>query len=57
MFTGLRPGTSPAWAGDDGKKDTADSTKTTSSDKTAKSDKTADSTKTAASESSPVIEH
>jgi len=48
--------TSPAWAGDDGKKDTADSTKTTSSDKTAKSDKTADSTKTAASESSPVIE-
>jgi hypothetical protein len=48
--------TSPAWAGDDGKKDTADSTKTTSSDKSAKSDKTADSTKTAASESSPVIE-
>jgi hypothetical protein len=48
--------TSPAWAGDDGKKDTADSTKTTSTDKTAKSDKTADSTKTAASESSPVIE-
>src|SRR5277367_2307711 len=48
--------TSPAWAGDDGKKDTADSTKTTSPDKTAKSDKTADSTKTAASETSPVIE-
>src|SRR5271154_541016 len=48
--------TSPAWAGDDGKKDTGDSTKTTSSDKTAKSDKTPDSTKTAASASSPVIE-
>ncbi len=48
--------TSPVWAGDDGKKDTADSTKTTSSDKTAKSDKTADSTKTGSGDSSPVIE-
>ena len=48
--------TSPVWAGDDGKKDTADSAKTTSSDKTAKSDKTADSTKTGSGDSSPVIE-
>jgi len=54
LALGLAAG--PAWAGDDGKTDTASTTKTTSSDKTAASDKTAGPTKTAAGESSPVIE-
>ena len=54
LALGLAAG--PAWAGDDGKADTATTTKTTSSDKTAASDKTAGPTKTAAGESSPVIE-
>ncbi|MGA8072174.1 MAG: hypothetical protein WB995_01785 [Candidatus Acidiferrales bacterium] len=48
--------TGPAWAGDDGKKETAGTANTTSSDKTGASDKTAGPTKTAAGESSPVIE-
>ena len=56
LLLALGLATSPAWAGDDGKKDTADSTKTSSSDKTAKSDKTADSTKTAGTDSNPAVE-
>ncbi len=54
LALGLAAG--PAWAGDDGKTDTASTTKTTSSDKTAVTDKTAGPTKTATGESSPVIE-
>ncbi len=54
LALGLAAG--PAWAGDDGKTDTASTTKTTSSDKTAATDKTAGPSKTAAGESSPVIE-
>jgi hypothetical protein len=48
--------TGSAWAGDDGKKDTASTTRTTSPGKTAASDKTAGSKETAAGESSPAIE-
>jgi hypothetical protein len=54
LALGLAAG--PAWAGDDGKTDTASTTKTTSSDKAAATDKTAGPAKTAAGESSPVIE-
>jgi len=54
LALGLAAG--PAWAGDDGKTDTASTTKTTSSDKSAATDKTAGPSKTTAGESSPVIE-
>lgn len=54
LVLGLAAG--PAWAGDDGKKDTAAPANTAPSDKTAASGKTDDSKKTARSESSPAIE-